>query len=131
MPHPPPRFLPHQAIPCVLSNHAYDHGEAREESERRGQPLVPQKLSRCPLILPPPCCPLAKLGTTSLPDLEKLEGERWTRCGEKAEQAWGGAEVTLALLLGPPHLVFPPQLAMCVHVYICICDFSLGLFCVL
>lgn len=57
-------------------HHAYDHGEAREESEGRGQPPVPQKLSRCPLFLLPPCCPLATLGTTSLPDLEKLEGER-------------------------------------------------------
>lgn len=75
VPHPPPRFLPRQPIPRVLSNHVYGHREAREESERRGQPLGPQKLSRYPLILPPPCCPLAKLGTTSLPDLEKLEGE--------------------------------------------------------
>lgn len=48
----------------------------------------------------------------------------------EAEQAWGGMEVTRALLLGPPHLVFPPQPAMCVHVYICICDLF-GLFCVL
>lgn len=37
--------------------------------------------------------------------------------------------ITLALLLGPTPLVFPLQLATRVHVYICICDFSLGLLC--
>lgn len=109
---------------------------------KEGATLVPQKLSRFPLPLPPPCHPLPKLylGTTSLPDLEKLEGEvnpGVTRGlstpppngGQRqevdwAEQAWGRVGITLALLRGSTPLVFPPQSAMLVHVYICICDFG-------
>lgn len=74
---PPSLLLPHQAIPLYPVNCAYDLSLDREESEGRGQPLVPQKLSRFPLTLSP-SCPLPKLylDTTSLPDLEKLEGER-------------------------------------------------------